>query len=87
MKKQISLLGTLGLLLLLGGLLVGGYFLIYFDTSVEVPKTELFGQTYGGGRVNNLGLMNTRQNGINLGFGAAVVGLFILGFQHYKKSK
>jgi hypothetical protein len=87
LKKEFSLLRTLGLLLLVGGLIVGFFFLTSYDTSVEVPTQEILGQTVGGGRVNNIGLMNTRQNGINLGFGAFVVGLLILGFQSYNKKQ
>jgi hypothetical protein len=87
MHKEISLLTTLGVVLLVGGLAVGVYFLTFYDTSVAVPQTELFGQTYGGGRVNNIGLLNDKQNGIDLGFGASVVGLILLCFQHYNKKQ
>lgn len=87
MNKEIPLLNILGSLLLIGGLIVGFYFLTYFDTSVEVPTQEIFGQTIGGGRVNNIGLMNDKQNGINLGFGASVVGLVLLCFQSYNRKQ
>ena len=85
MNKEIPLLNILGPLLLIGGLIVGFYFLTYFDTSVEVPTQEIFGQTIGGGRVNNIGLMNDKQNGINLGFGASAVGLILIYFKKNNK--
>lgn len=61
-------LRTVGILLLLGGLAVSAYFFLAFDTSVES----------GMGRVNNLGLMADRQNGIILGIGLSVVGTIML---------
>ena len=74
-------------ILLLAGLGAGMYFLVYFDTTVEVPGRKITDTiTIPGTRVNNIGLMNDRQNGINLGFGAAVVGLILLVIQHRKKS-
>ena len=62
------------------GCLVTIYFFIGYDTSVEVPTTEWFGQEIGGGRVNNLGLMQNRQNGIIFGAMITFIGLF-LGFK------
>jgi hypothetical protein len=61
-------LRTVGILLLLGGLAVSAYFFLAFDTSVES----------GMGRINNLGLMADRQNGIILGIGLSVVGTIML---------
>jgi hypothetical protein len=69
-----SLARIVGLLLLVGGLSGSVYFYGFFDTSIEVPTREILGTTIGGGRVNNLGLMQDRQNGIIFGFGAAIVG-------------
>lgn len=63
-----SSLRTFGTLLLVAGLAVGGYFFFAFDASVES----------GYGRVNNLGLMADRQNGIIIGIGLAVVGAIML---------
>ena len=49
-------------------MVAGGFGLIYFffifDTSIAVPTSTLMGQTIGGVRVNNLGFMNDRQNGM-----------------------
>lgn len=86
-KEKLSIPWMSGVVLLLCGLTAGVYFLLFFDTSVEVPKEEFMGQTIGGGRVNNIGLMNDRQNGINLGFGAVVVGIGLLCFEEYNKKK
>lgn len=67
------------------GLLLACYFFFFFDTSVEVPTEHIFGQTIGGGRVNNLGLMNDRQNGIVFGFGMAIIGAVIELFARSRK--
>ena len=61
-------LKTLGTLLLITGLGITGYFFLAYDTSVES----------GVGRVNNLGLMADRQNGIIIGIGLGVVGAIML---------
>ena len=66
--KGSSGLRTFGVLLLIGGLAVTGYFFLGYDTSVES----------GMGRVNNLGLMADRQNGIIIGIGLAVIGTIML---------
>jgi hypothetical protein len=86
LNKEIKIsFSSIGTLLLIGGLVVGVYFLMFFDTSVAVPQQEIFGEVIGGGRVNNIGLMNDRQNGINLGFGAFVVGLVLRYVEENKK--
>jgi hypothetical protein len=64
----LSGLRTLGAILLIAGLAVTGYFFLAYDTSVES----------GYGRVNNLGLMADRQNGIIIGIGLGVVGTIML---------
>jgi hypothetical protein len=48
---------------------------MFFDTSVQLPTREFMGQSIGGGRVNNLGLIADRQNGMIAGAAAAVLGL------------
>lgn len=60
------------------GILGAVYFFAIFDTSVEVPVTQGIGQSVGGGRVNNLGLMNQRQNGIIISCVAAIIGLILM---------
>ncbi len=54
------------------------YFLQFFDTSVPA---------FGGTRVNNLGLMQDKQNGLMLGALAAVVGLALLLYGQHRGSK
>jgi hypothetical protein len=61
-------LRALGALLLIAGLAVTAYFFLAYDTSVESSV----------GRVNNLGLMATRQNGIIIGIGLGIVGTIML---------
>ena len=59
--------GVLGLLLLVCGLGSLVFFLLFFDTSVDA----------GSMRVNNLGSMNDKQNGIIVGGILAVVGVLL----------
>jgi len=61
-------LRVLGILLLLAGLAAIGFFFLVFDPSVAS----------GMGRVNNLGLMADRQNGIIVGIGLGVVATIML---------
>jgi hypothetical protein len=66
----------------LGGILVtlgtmGIIFALNMDTSVEVPVQHILGETIGGGRVNNIGLMQDRQNYL-IGSGIAFIGGLIL---------
>ena len=72
------LLKVVGALLFLGGIAFAVYYFAYFDTSVPVPTTEIFGQTIGGGRVNNIGLMQDRQNGLIFSSVAALAGLLLV---------
>lgn len=68
-------MGALALLLGLGGVV---YFYAMFDTSVETPRVEFLGQTLGGGRVNNLGLMQEQRNGLTLSGIAVLAGLALV---------
>lgn len=78
-KPQGSpLLKFVGALLFLGGVAFAVYYFAYFDTSVAVPTTEIFGQTIGGGRVHNVGLMQQRQNGLIFSSVAALAGLLLV---------
>ena len=70
-----SPLRAVGVALLVVGVLIVGYFLAVYDTGVDVPKSIVMGQTVGGGRVNNTGLMQNRQNGVMLGAAMAMAGL------------
>jgi hypothetical protein len=83
-RKQHFLSGT-GELMIIGGLIGAVYYFFFFDTSVAVPSTEIFGQIVGGGRVNNMGLMAERQDGIIFSFGVAIVGAMIAFFVRSRK--
>ena len=74
-------LQPIGLLLCALGLMGAFGFFVAFNTSVEVPTTVVGGQTIGGGRVENLGLMSQRQNGIIISSVVAVIGFvaFMVG--------
>jgi hypothetical protein len=86
MTRNLGCLPFIGLFMLVGGIAAVIYFAAFFDTSISVPTTEIFGQTIGGGRVNNIGLMNDRSNGIMIGIGATIFGL-ILSIVTMSKSK
>ena len=66
----------LGVLLLLAGLAVTIYFFIVFDPSVALPDAS--SSVLGISRVNNLGLMADRQNGIIMGMGSAILGAILM---------
>lgn len=48
------------------------------DTSVEVPSHEVLGQTIGGGRVHNVGLVQDRQNGLLVSISVAALGVVLM---------
>jgi hypothetical protein len=79
--------GIIGLFLVVCGLGAAVYFFLAFDTSVEVPVTDLGnGLTVGGQWVNNIGLMADRQNGILVGFGFAAVGGVLMFIGRMRKT-
>src|SRR6266566_7660323 len=47
-------LNSIGTVLLIGGLGFAIYYWFFYDTTVTVPSTTLFGETIGGGRVHNI---------------------------------
>jgi hypothetical protein len=72
--------GLVGLLLLVLGVCVAGYFFLFFD--VSVPFDYQGGNDFGlPERVNNIGLMADRNNGIIIGLALAVAGgvLMVIG--------
>ena len=75
---KLKLVGTVLMAL---GLLSLVYFLMIYDTSVEVPTETVMGQQIGGGRVHNTGLLQNRQIGIIIGGVIALAGLscFLVG--------
>ncbi len=74
-RGGVPALKVLGILLLLGGIGAAVYFFQFYDTGVEVPETTVMGQTVGGGRVHNVGLMQNRQIGLIVSVVAAAAGL------------
>jgi hypothetical protein len=68
-----------GVLIFVGGIVGLIYYWQFFDTSVSVPTQTLFGETFGGGRVHNIGLMQKQQNGMIIsGIAAALCFVCIL---------
>lgn len=64
----------IGILLLLVGMAAAAYYLAFFDTSVEVVKKTIGDSTVGGNRVENIGLISQRQNGLIVGLAVALSG-------------
>lgn len=64
-----------GLVLVVGGLMVLGA--LSMDVGVAVPTQTILGETFGGGRVNNIGLMKDRQNLLILGSVLGLGGLLL----------
>ena len=82
-----SNLANISKILIAGGLVCTGYFFFLFDTSVPVPTMTIGGNTVGGGRVNNIGLLSQKQNGINLGMGVAILGAILLATSSNKNNE
>lgn len=80
-------LRVVGALMFIGGVVALGYFFLFFDTSVAVPTQVIFGQAIGGGRVNNLGLMQDRQLGITVGGIATGLGFVCMLVGEYVNKK
>ena len=75
----INSLGLIGIIFMLLGFVVIGYFSLSYDTSVYVDSTYISGYgSVGSGRIQNIGLLNNRQNGIIVGVGISVVGSILL---------
>lgn len=84
LKKEFGLAGW-GVLLLVLGICGAVYFGFFFDTSVSVPTTNFMGQSFGGGRINNLGLMQDRQNFLMLSCAVSIIGVLLSLFGSKKK--
>lgn len=74
-----------GILLLLVGMAVTAYYLAFFETSVEVAKETIGNSKVG--RVENIGLISQRQNGLIVGLAVALFGLISLIAGIFKSSK
>ena len=72
------LVRVIGALMFVGGAATAVYYLRFFDTTVETPTATILGQTVGGERVHNVGLLQDRQDGLILGALGSVVGLALL---------
>jgi hypothetical protein len=75
-----------GALLFILGAASAVYYYQFFDTSVDAPTLTVLGQSFGGGRVHNIGLMQDRQNGLMLGAFGSVVGLALLLYGQRRES-
>jgi len=69
-----------GAVLVVAGVVGAYYFSVEFDTSVAVPSTVVMGQSFGGGRVHNIGLLREQQNGLIVSLVAAAVGIGLVVF-------
>src|SRR2546423_7036345 len=70
-----SILRGIGAWVFLAGVVTLFYCLFSFDTTVQVPTEQVLGQTVGGGRVYNIGLMQERMYGLIASVGVAGVGV------------
>lgn len=78
---------VIGLFLVVIGLIAVVYYFAFFDTSVAVESVDLGnGTSIGGGRVNNIGLLADRQNGIIVGFGMAAAGGVLMYIGRMRRS-
>lgn len=77
-----SFLSNLTALLILAGAGIIIYYMFFFDTSVAVPGAESLGIE--SGRVNNIGLLADKQNGILCGFGLAFFGVIAAIYIDFK---
>ena len=69
---------VIGALMFILGAATAVYYYQFFDTSVQTQTVTIYGQTVGGERVHNIGLMQDRQDGLWLGALGSVVGLGLL---------
>lgn len=69
-SEPVSPWSVLGTFFLIGGIIGAIYFFFGFETAVSTG--------YGADKVNNLGLMSQRQNGLIVSIGAAVLGAVLL---------
>lgn len=73
----------LGLLCFLCSAIALVYYAAFFDVSVSVPGGEVLGIS----RVNNIGLMSDRQNGIMFSGVGVVIGLLLMVLGHQPKKR
>jgi hypothetical protein len=75
---------TIGLIFIFAGLITAAFFTLIYDTSIAVPRTTA--DSVGNqqisemmpNRVNNLGKLQERQNGILGGIGISILGSIIM---------
>jgi hypothetical protein len=68
------------------GVMLGLYFIAVFDTSLPVPTINLFGKSMGGGRVHNVGLLESQQNGIIISCTLFLIGVITILSVRYKRA-
>lgn len=84
----VSPLTVIGSILIIIGFSLVVYFTAVYDTSVHVESTYISGYgSVGGGRVQNVGLLSNRQNGIMIGIGISVIGVVLLATGVIKNRK
>ena len=76
LNQPVSNFNLLGCLFTLVGVAGAVYFLVFFDVSVATPSITQ--EVLGISRVNNIGLMQDRQNGLIISLVVGVVGVALL---------
>ncbi|MEI7821052.1 MAG: DUF4339 domain-containing protein [Verrucomicrobiota bacterium] len=69
------------------GVLIAGFFLLFYDTNVKTETAWVSGVKVGGTEVNNIGLMLNRLLGSIVGMVTIVVGVILLVTDTKKPSK
>lgn len=69
----------IGMGMMMLGIIGTGYFFT-MDTTVAVPSGTFMGESFGGGRVHNIGLMSERQNGLIVSLAVGAMGLVLMCF-------
>lgn len=67
---------TIGYYIVIAGIACSVYFFMFFDATVYVSGSPILGIP--DGRVNNVGLMQDKQNGLIIGIGAVIVGVILM---------
>jgi len=80
-SRKASELQRIGYVILTGGLIITLYYLLMFDTSVATNMSSSLIPE----RVNNIDLLQTRQNGVIVGVALSIVGSMFVGFGHLRK--
>lgn len=81
---SVSPLRIAGALFVAAGLCGLLYYGLVFDASVAIPRIDVAGASFGGGRINNFALMQQKSNGTMLSFGAFALGVILYAMDYMR---